>query len=80
MTDVCVFEALHQAAMFDQTEVIECLKDLGGVIDATDYHGSTPLHIACQRGNQSATVSLHSIFTSPIVTAVPHWVLLCLSF
>lgn len=26
-------------------------------MNATDYHGSAPLHLACQKGYQSATVS-----------------------
>lgn len=27
------------------------------MVNATDYHGSTPLHLACQKGYQSVTVS-----------------------
>lgn len=27
------------------------------MVNATDYHGATPLHLACQKGYQSVTVS-----------------------
>ena len=29
----------------------------GAVVNAMDYHGTTALHLACQRGHDSAAVS-----------------------
>ena len=49
---------MHQAAWFGWAEVIEYLNTLGSIVNATDYHSSTPLHIASQRGHQSAVVSI----------------------
>ena len=31
----------------------------GAVINSTDYHGHSPLHVACQKGHQGVTVSEH---------------------
>lgn len=55
VTDCVV--AMHQAAWSGRAEVVEYLKASGSLVNATDYHGSTPLHIAAQRGHQSAVVS-----------------------
>ena len=49
--------AMHQAALCNQPDMIEFLQRKEGLVNATDYHSSTPLHIACQKGHQSATVS-----------------------
>ena len=38
------------------TSTIHLLVQKGSVVNATDYHGSSPLHLACQRGHQQATV------------------------
>ncbi|KAI8519734.1 Ankyrin repeat domain-containing protein 27 [Branchiostoma belcheri] len=38
--------------------MIDLLVTKGGVVNATDYHGSTPLHLACQKGHQSAALLL----------------------
>jgi len=38
----------------------KCIYELikrGGVVNATNYLGSTPLHYACQRGHHKAAVS-----------------------
>ena len=37
--------------------MVEALISLGGDLNASDYHGATPLHLASQEGNQSAIVS-----------------------
>lgn len=33
----------------------------GAVVNAMDYQGTTALHLACQRGQDSAAVSLGSV-------------------
>lgn len=38
------------------TEVMSLLIERQSQVNAADFHGSTPLHIACQRGNQKAVV------------------------
>lgn len=48
---------LHVAALCGQASLIDFLVSKGAVVSATDYHGSTPLHLACQKGYQSVTVS-----------------------
>ncbi|XP_022107290.1 ankyrin repeat domain-containing protein 27-like [Acanthaster planci] len=50
--------AMHVAAMYGHTDVINVLILRGGDINATDYHGSTPLHVACSRGQQHVTLLL----------------------
>ena len=40
-----------------QASLIDFLVSKGAVVNATDYHGSSPLHLACQKGYQSVTVS-----------------------
>jgi len=40
----------------------KCIYELikrGGVVNATNYLGSTPLHYACQRGHHKAAVSFN---------------------
>ncbi|XP_060254458.1 ankyrin repeat domain-containing protein 27 isoform X4 [Ovis aries] len=46
---------LHVAALCGQASLIDLLVSKGAVVNATDYHGSTPLHLACQKGYQSVT-------------------------
>ncbi|XP_076988383.1 ankyrin repeat domain-containing protein 27 isoform X2 [Tamandua tetradactyla] len=46
---------LHVAALCGQASLIDLLVSRGAVVNATDYHGSTPLHLACQKGCQSVT-------------------------
>uniref|UniRef100_A0A2K5Z5F9 Ankyrin repeat domain-containing protein 27 n=1 Tax=Mandrillus leucophaeus TaxID=9568 RepID=A0A2K5Z5F9_MANLE len=48
---------LHVAALCGQASLIDLLVSKGAVVNATDYHGATPLHLACQKGYQSVTVS-----------------------
>ena len=38
-------------------DIIELLLDYGSSVMAPDNYGSTPLHLACQKGHQRATVS-----------------------
>lgn len=40
-----------------QASLIDLMVSRGAIVNATDYHGSTPLHLACQKGYQSVTVS-----------------------
>lgn len=40
-----------------QTSLVDLLVAKGAIVNATDYHGSTPLHLACQKGYQNVTVS-----------------------
>ena len=49
--------ALHMAAYYGQGSLIDLLIQNGAVVDATDYLGLTPLHLACQRGYQNVMVS-----------------------
>uniref|UniRef100_A0A8I5NQ15 Ankyrin repeat domain 27 n=1 Tax=Papio anubis TaxID=9555 RepID=A0A8I5NQ15_PAPAN len=46
---------LHVAALCGQASLIDLLVSKGAVVNATDYHGATPLHLACQKGYQSVT-------------------------
>ena len=42
----------------------DCVYELikhGAVVSATNYHGSTPLHSACQRGHKNVAVSFKTI-------------------
>ncbi|XP_035309786.1 ankyrin repeat domain-containing protein 27 isoform X5, partial [Cricetulus griseus] len=41
-----------------QASLIDFLVSKGAIVNATDYHGSTPLHLACQKGFQSVTLLL----------------------
>ena len=50
--------ALHVAALFDQTQMVELLVDLGALVNAADHYGRTPLHLACMRGGQKAVLLL----------------------
>ena len=38
------------------TELVSLLLEQGAIVTATDHHGSTPLHLACQKGHQSTVV------------------------
>ncbi|ETE62186.1 Ankyrin repeat domain-containing protein 27, partial [Ophiophagus hannah] len=49
------FTPLHVAAIYGQALLIDLLVSKGAVVTATDYHGSTPLHLACQKGYQNVT-------------------------
>jgi hypothetical protein len=44
------------AAYYGKGQLIDLLVQHGAVIDATDYLGQTPLHLACQRGYQNVVV------------------------
>ena len=55
-----------------QASLIDLLVSKGAVVNATDYHGSTPLHLACQKGYQSVTVS-----SCALLKALQGWPLLC---
>ncbi len=46
------------AALYGHTEMTDLLIKKGAVVNASDYLGLTPLHIACQKGHQAATVSI----------------------
>ena len=48
---------LHVAAVLGDTLILESLIQRGAVVNATDYHGQSALHVACQRGRQGAAVS-----------------------
>jgi len=68
-----VVTAMHQAALYGQAEVIEFLKSCGGLVSATDYHSSTPLHVSCQKGHQSAVVrSSDSILANVYIFVFRH--------
>ena len=40
-----------------QSLLIDLLVSKGAVVNATDYHALTPLHLSCQKGYQGVTVS-----------------------
>ena len=48
--------ALHIAAYYGQGLLIDQLVKHQAIVDATDYLGLTPLHLACQRGYQNVMV------------------------
>lgn len=52
-----VYPFLWMLIFQGQTSLVDLLVAKGAVVNATDYHGSTPLHLACQKGYQSVTVS-----------------------
>lgn len=52
------YTAMHTAAINNNLQSMEVLYRYKGDINATDYHGSSPLHLACQRGHQDATIWL----------------------
>ncbi|NWT46933.1 ANR27 protein, partial [Chroicocephalus maculipennis] len=41
-----------------QTSLVDLLVAKGAIVNATDYHGSAPLHLACQKGYQNVTLLL----------------------
>ncbi|KAM9624367.1 ankyrin repeat domain-containing protein 27 isoform 2-T4 [Morphnus guianensis] len=49
------YTPLHIAAICGQTSLVDLLVAKGAIVNATDYHGSTPLHLACQKGYQNVT-------------------------
>ena len=55
-----LYVALHMAAMVGNASMTDLLIRRGAVVNGTDYHGSTPLHISCQKGHQSVAVSTHT--------------------
>ena len=58
-----LLSVLHVASQHGFTEMTELLIHKGAVVNATDYQGLTPLHVACQRGHQAVVVSVE-IFNS----------------
>uniref|UniRef100_H3CYI9 Ankyrin repeat domain 27 n=1 Tax=Tetraodon nigroviridis TaxID=99883 RepID=H3CYI9_TETNG len=53
------YTPLHlAAACAGQSQLIDLLVCKGASVNATDYHGLTPLHLACQRGHQGVTLLL----------------------
>lgn len=51
------FSALHIAALHGQAHLVDLLIQHGAVVNASDYLGYTPLHLACQKGYQNIVVS-----------------------
>ncbi|EGW06774.1 Ankyrin repeat domain-containing protein 27 [Cricetulus griseus] len=47
-----------ETLLASQASLIDFLVSKGAIVNATDYHGSTPLHLACQKGFQSVTLLL----------------------
>ena len=43
------------------TELVGLLLENGALVTATDHNGSTPLHLACQKGHQRAVVTTKKI-------------------
>lgn len=52
------FPALHIAALHGQAHLVDLLIQHGAVVNASDYLGYTPLHLACQKGYQNIVVRL----------------------
>lgn len=44
--------------MFGRVEIADLLISHGAVINASEYRGFTPLHLAAQRGHQAVIVRL----------------------
>ena len=55
--DLFVISALHIAALYGQAHLIDVLIQHGAIVNASDYLGLTPLHLACQKGYQNIIVS-----------------------
>lgn len=51
------FSVTQSSCSAGQASLIDLLVSKGAAVNATDYHGATPLHLACQKGCQSVTVS-----------------------
>lgn len=66
VTECCYFSftALHIAALCGKQQLIEVLLRHRADLSAGDYLGCTPLHISCQRGH-------HTVSVSVIVMALP---------
>lgn len=45
-------------ALCGQASCIDLLVSKSAMVNATDYHGLTPLHLACQKGWQNMTLLL----------------------
>lgn len=52
----CVLAALHVASVQGNPELADFLLKHEAVVNATDYHGHAPLHVACQKGQQALSV------------------------
>uniref|UniRef100_A0A4W5NA48 Ankyrin repeat domain 27 n=1 Tax=Hucho hucho TaxID=62062 RepID=A0A4W5NA48_9TELE len=52
------YTPLHVAAICDQSLLIDLLVSKGALVNATDYHALSPLHLSCQKGYQRATLLL----------------------
>lgn len=61
----CNVSALHIAAYYGQGLLIDLLIQNNAVVDATDYLGLTPLHLACQRGYQNVMVGVFTYLEVP---------------
>uniref|UniRef100_A0A8C7DXQ9 Ankyrin repeat domain 27 n=1 Tax=Oncorhynchus kisutch TaxID=8019 RepID=A0A8C7DXQ9_ONCKI len=50
------YTPLHVAAICGQSLLIDLLVSKGALVNATDYHALSPLHLSCQKGYQGVTV------------------------
>ena len=51
-----IVSALHIAALHGQAHLVDLLIQHGAVVNASDYLGYTPLHLACQKCYQNIVV------------------------
>lgn len=62
LSNFMLYSNLYGSNYLGHVDIIEILLDYGSSVMAPDNYGSTPLHLACQKGHQRATVgSLHFV-------------------
>uniref|UniRef100_A0A8C8H3H3 VPS9 domain-containing protein n=1 Tax=Oncorhynchus tshawytscha TaxID=74940 RepID=A0A8C8H3H3_ONCTS len=55
------YTPLHVAAICGQSLLIDLLVSKGALVNATDYHALSPLHLSCQKGYQGVTIFLYEL-------------------
>ena len=58
-------------------DIVYRLVHKGAVVNAVDYHGSTPLHMACQRGHANVAVSIQLTLLLSVSCIIINQALFC---
>ncbi|KAK3086087.1 hypothetical protein FSP39_013342 [Pinctada imbricata] len=64
------YTALHIASLHGQAHLVDLLIQHGAVVDASDYLGLTPLHLACRNGYQNIICVKALVFTDKTRTKI----------